>query len=446
MSSQLKHQQNWVVTASLSVLALVAIAFVLHYTRDILVPFVIAIFVGSLVAPLMDVMELKWKWRHSISVGVGLVVVMAATALFGVILTASIGRIASSADRYKTSFKTLTDKIDNRIRKTMSLDEALDEEKSEAKPRADGTPEVAGEEPAGSGTDASAMNAADKPNDPSRGGEKGNETKAPGDDADKSDETTPGYKSSDSSEENTSPVQKYFLAQIPKLAEWLLGQTATLFSGGILTVIFVMFVLAGRDPKVVRQGFYKDIDTQVRRYITQKVVLSVTTGLLVWLSLALFEMEMAPVFGVMAFLLNFIPSIGSIISTLIPIPFALAMVPEVVEPGGLTYDNISVLLGVILLPGAVQMIIGNVIEPKWMGDDLQLHPITILLALAVWGLLWGPIGMLLAVPMTAIIRIVLMKFEITRIAGNALAGKLPDLDAAERKAAGTAETSPTAEA
>ena len=82
------------------------------------------------------------------------------------------------------------------------------------------------------------------------------------------------------------------------------------------------------------------------------------------------------------------------------------------------------------------MLIGNVLEPKLMGNDLQLHPITILLALAIWGLLWGPIGMLLAVPMTAIIRIVLMKFEITQIAGKALAGELPDLDAAEKKAAG----------
>ena len=59
MSSQLKQQQNWVVTASLSVLALVAIAFVLHYTQDVLIPFVVAIFIGSLVSPLMDVMELK---------------------------------------------------------------------------------------------------------------------------------------------------------------------------------------------------------------------------------------------------------------------------------------------------------------------------------------------------------------------------------------------------
>ena len=59
------------------------------------------------------------------------------------------------------------------------------------------------------------------------------------------------------------------------------------------------------------------------------------------------------------------------------------------------------ILGVVALPGAVQMIIGNVIEPKLMGQELQLHPVTILLSLAFWGLLWGPIGMLLAVPIMA---------------------------------------------
>ena len=64
MNSQIKQQQNWLVTSSLSVLALVAIAFVLHYTRDVLVPFVVAIFVGSLVSPLMDVMELRLQIVH----------------------------------------------------------------------------------------------------------------------------------------------------------------------------------------------------------------------------------------------------------------------------------------------------------------------------------------------------------------------------------------------
>jgi AI-2 transport protein TqsA len=71
------------------------------------------------------------------------------------------------------------------------------------------------------------------------------------------------------------------------------------------------------------------------------------------------------------------------------------------------------------------MLIGNVLEPKLMGEGLELHPVTVLLSLAAWGLLWGPIGMLLAVPITAVIRIVLVRFEITKPIGELLGGRLP---------------------
>jgi AI-2 transport protein TqsA len=73
------------------------------------------------------------------------------------------------------------------------------------------------------------------------------------------------------------------------------------------------------------------------------------------------------------------------------------------------------------------MSIGNIIEPKLLGEGLQLHPVIILLALSFWGLLWGVVGMFLAVPMTAIIRIVLMQFDTLRPVGRLLAGELPGM-------------------
>lgn len=414
MNAQLKQQQNWVVTASLSTLAILAISVALYFTRDILIPFVIAIFIGSLVSPLMDVMELKWKWRHSISVGVALVVVMLATLLFGLILIASIQTIAGRAKEYEDKLGALSDHIES---KALAFTGEAEDNVPGNKPQ----------EP----SESEELDSGDVPQSEEAlvAGASRQDTQDAGDIQDKED-------SNDASVEpdQKSPMKKYFLGQIPVMARWLLGQTATLFSGATLTLIFVMFVLAGRQPNVVRQGVYKDIDTQVRSYISTKVALSIGTGLLVWLSLWIVEMPMAAVFGLLAFLFNFIPSVGSIISTLVPLPFAIL---HVFDPGtGLNSGVIMFLVAVICLPGAIQMLIGNVLEPKLMGNDLQLHPITILLALAIWGLLWGPIGMLLAVPMTAIIRIVLMKFEITQIAGKALAGELPDLDAAEKKAAG----------
>jgi AI-2 transport protein TqsA len=197
----------------------------------------------------------------------------------------------------------------------------------------------------------------------------------------------------------------------------------------VLTFIFVAFLLAGRSSKVIRSGIYAEIDSKIRRYLGTKLVISAITGLLVWIILTLFGLHMAPLFGILAFLLNFIPSIGSIIATMLPVPIALAQ-----------FDSPLVIVGVIALPGAVQMTIGNVIEPKLMGEGLELHPATILLALAFWGLLWGPIGMLLAVPITASGRIVLMRFETTRPFGELLAGRLPDDSQSPEKNAATSAT------
>ena len=82
------------------------------------------------------------------------------------------------------------------------------------------------------------------------------------------------------------------------------------------------------------------------------------------------------------------------------------------------------------------MIVGNVVEPKMLGDSLQLHPITILLSLIIWGMLWGTAGMVLAAPLTAVIKILCDNFEVTRPFADLMAGRLPDeRDSAPKEAA-----------
>lgn len=204
---------------------------------------------------------------------------------------------------------------------------------------------------------------------------------------------------------------------IPKFATNTLGKIVGFFSGVTLVSIFVIFLLIGRNPKTIKKGIYSDIEKQIRRYLSTKTAISLITGTLVWIILTLFDLKLAAVFGMLAFLLNFIPSIGSIIATVLPIPVAVAQ-----------FQSFWPILLVILIPGITQMTIGNIIEPKIMGKGLQLHPIVIILALAFWGLLWGVIGMFLAVPMTAIIRIILMRFEILKPLGRILAGQLPEIE------------------
>jgi AI-2 transport protein TqsA len=78
----------------------------------------------------------------------------------------------------------------------------------------------------------------------------------------------------------------------------------------------------------------------------------------------------------------------------------------------------------IAIPMAVQLTIGQFMEPRIMGDELDLHPVTVILALIVWGMLWGIVGMLLATPLTAVMKIALDRFQGTRVLADLMAGRL----------------------
>jgi len=211
-------------------------------------------------------------------------------------------------------------------------------------------------------------------------------------------------------------INEIITNKVPGMVTGSFGTAFDIISELFLVAIFVIFLLAGRHPELTWHGVYADIIAKIRRYIITKTAVSTVTGILVWLTLAAFGLDLAPVFGMLAFLLNFIPSIGSIIATLLPIPIAVAQFQ----------GNPWMTVFVIAIPGAIQITIGNVIEPKIMGKGLDLHPIVILLALSFWGLIWGAVGMFLSVPITAMIRIVLMQFETLKPIGMLLAGKLPE--------------------
>ena len=150
-----------------------------------------------------------------------------------------------------------------------------------------------------------------------------------------------------------------------------------------------------------------------KRYLIAKTGVSVFAGILVWCVLAVMGVPLALVFGLMAGLLNFVPNIGSIIATLLPLPVVL------VDP------DVSATTAVlaIAVPAGIQIVLGSLVEPRIIGNSLDLHPVPILLALIFWGTMWGVIGMLLAAPITAILRILLEKLEITAPIGRLLAGR-----------------------
>lgn len=211
------------------------------------------------------------------------------------------------------------------------------------------------------------------------------------------------------------------------LRQWATGLADSMVDAAtnfLLILVFACYMLMGtagtprgdRDDSLRRQVAFR-----VKRYLIIKLLLSALTGLLVGVSLQIIGVELALLFGVLTFVLNFIPNIGSVIATLLPLPVVLFN-PE--------YTTTTFML-VLFIPGTIQFVIGNVVEPMMIGGELHLHPVAVLAALVFWGVLWGAPGLLLAVPLTAALRIAAESMELTRPVARLLEGKLDYLDGAD---------------
>jgi len=199
------------------------------------------------------------------------------------------------------------------------------------------------------------------------------------------------------------------------LLDWastILSNSANFISKLVLVIIMTLFLLLGKKP-INTSHEWNDIIGHVKKYIFTKFITSTITGVLAGLIYWILGLELAFIFGSLTFLLNFIPVVGSIIAVLLPIPIAV-----------LQFSDISSVILIILLPLFVHQIIGNIIEPKIFGEAFGLHPITIILSLIFWGMIWGIIGVLLAAPLTAIIRVTFERFESTKQIARLLEGKI----------------------
>jgi len=179
-------------------------------------------------------------------------------------------------------------------------------------------------------------------------------------------------------------------------------------SAALLVVFFVVFILLEasyfnekleaaferRSERINRMGY--DLMTQVTRYLTAKFLISLANGLIFAVSFYFVGLEFAVVWGVIQFLLNFIPTLGSIAAGVGISLFA--MIQFWPDPGPI------IVIVIIIL--AVNMILGNILDPKIIGDHVGISPLMVMVSLAIWGYIWGFAGMVLAVPMTVIIKIV----------------------------------------
>ena len=205
--------------------------------------------------------------------------------------------------------------------------------------------------------------------------------------------------------------------KVQALVVSLTGSVAGILSQGMLVLLIVVFLLLGWSASSAKaRGLWPEIERQVTRYVVVKVVVSLATGTLVFLILRTLGINFAVAFGALAFFLNFIPNVGSLVATVLPLPVVI-LAPDI--------GPVRAILA-IALPGAVQTILGNIVEPRSMGKSLDLHPVSVLLSLMLWGALWGVPGMFLAVPITSVMKIVFERIEPMVPVAELLAGRVSE--------------------
>lgn len=228
-------------------------------------------------------------------------------------------------------------------------------------------------------------------------------------------------------EQEEAPDLREFLSQID-VGQYLqnFGRTVQniVSRTGIIFVYLVFLLIEFRTFKSKLKAIFPDrtqqseifeiikrISRDVRLYIGIKVLTSAATGLLSYLVLRALGVNFASFWAVLIFALNFIPTIGSIIATIFPSAMALVQ-----------FETLGPVIAVVISITLIQLVIGSFIDPKLMGNKLNLSPMVILFSLGLWGAIWGIPGMFLCVPFTVIIMIICSYFPATRAIAVVLSG------------------------
>ena len=204
----------------------------------------------------------------------------------------------------------------------------------------------------------------------------------------------------------------FSLANIFSSLAWIV--TSFMRSAGII-FFFTLFILLEsksftRKIALITWGekstFFQALDqikTDIKSYFLVKTLVSLATWCISWAILFFFWLDFFIFWAFLIFLLNYIPNIWSIIAVFFPVAFSLVQ-----------FESLSLSLTLLIVLTWVQILFWNFVEPKLMGNRLNLSPLVILISLIFWGTLWWPIGMLLSVPLMVMINITLSHIESTR--------------------------------
>lgn len=358
--------QVLLVTASLAV-----VVYGLWALKPIALPLLMAIFLAILSAPL-----LTWLTRHRIPRPIAVVVTVLANvtvmAVFLLLIGSSIYSFARTLPRYQ-----------QRIEERIEAKETMIRERLEAL-----------------GFDMSELDWLTAPDSEGLG----------------ADEETSGAVEPDPSPLEPNLPESSEPSPLGSFVEWgfifdlvgsTLGGIVSVFSMILLVFLLMIFILfeASILPKKLHlvfglsDGALDHFTGEIQRYLFIKTVVSLATGLLVGLGVWALGVGYPLLWGLTAFVLNYIPSIGSI----------LAAIPPMI----LTWIDVGLgrALLVALVYVVVNLVLGNLVEPHLMGRRFGISTLVVILSLLFWGWLWGPVGMLLSVPLTMIVKIMMENTE-----------------------------------
>jgi len=188
----------------------------------------------------------------------------------------------------------------------------------------------------------------------------------------------------------------------PAEAAGILSIFSSAMNMAVLILLLWIYLIAEKfNPTVfdVNNPTLQEIENQAKNYISLKTILSFVTGLIVAVILLILQVKLAVMWGLLSFVLNFIPNVGSMIAMFLPMPVVI------VDPSLKTWQKIGAFAG----PGAVQGYVGNALEPMVFGKSLNMTPLAILAALVIWGSVWGLMGAILSVPLLGIQKILMQK-------------------------------------
>ena len=320
-------------TACLMILAASAATWVLVYTKTVLMPFVIALFISMVAGTLAGWLKQKWKVPYGLGLILSFIAFLAIIALSVLFISGSIESFVNGADMYAERLNGTLDWL------------LLEAQKY--------------------GINMDAQFVADT------------------------------------------------AAKLPvfNMVKSVGSTLVSILTNLMLITLFVIFIFMGK-ASAEKPSIVGNIQKQISFYLLIKIFVSLLAAGFTWIVLASVKTELASMLAVLTFVLNFIPNIGPFISTMLPMPVLFLQY-------GLDWH---ILLALILLT-TIHFIIGNILETKWLGKGMDLDPIVVIACLIFWALVWGVMGALLAVPMTAIVKMVLERNETTKPLADFLGGK-----------------------